>query len=64
VRWRTVVTSTSSSAPRPHTGGEPGIYLIDSSGIFRILQSGLRKAWSDQLAAGVIVICPIVSWNS
>ena len=38
----------------------PGIYLIDTSGIFRILQSGLRKAWSDQLAAGVIVICPIV----
>ena len=42
----------------------PGIYLIDSSGIFRIQQSGLRKAWSDKLAAGVIVICPIVSWNS
>jgi len=38
----------------------PGIYLVDTSGIFRILQSGLRKAWSDQLAAGVIVICPIV----
>jgi hypothetical protein len=38
----------------------PGIYLIDTSGMFRILQSGLRKAWSDQLAAGVIAICPIV----
>ena len=37
-----------------------GIYLIDTSGMFRILQSGLRKAWSDQLAAGVIAICPIV----
>jgi len=38
----------------------PGLYLIDTSGIFRILQSELRKAWSDQLAAGVISICPIV----
>ena len=38
----------------------PGIYLIDTPGRFRILQSGLRKAWSDQLAAGVIAICPIV----
>ncbi|HEY3733842.1 MAG TPA: PIN domain nuclease [Streptosporangiaceae bacterium] len=38
----------------------PGLYLIDTSGLFRILQSELRKAWSDQLAAGVIAICPIV----
>ncbi|HEY2579998.1 MAG TPA: PIN domain nuclease [Streptosporangiaceae bacterium] len=38
----------------------PGLYLIDTSGIFRILQAELRKAWSDQLAAGVISICPIV----
>jgi predicted nucleic acid-binding protein len=38
----------------------PGLYLIDTSGIFRILQADLRKAWSDQLAAGVISICPIV----
>jgi predicted nucleic acid-binding protein len=36
------------------------IYLIDTSGLFRILQSDLRKAWSDQLAAGVIATCPIV----
>src|SRR5260221_13079124 len=28
--------------------------------MFRILQADLRKAWSDQLAAGVIAICPIV----
>jgi predicted nucleic acid-binding protein len=28
--------------------------------MFRILQAELRKAWSDQLAAGVIAICPIV----
>jgi predicted nucleic acid-binding protein len=34
--------------------------LIDTSGLFRILQSELRKAWSDQLAAGVIAVCPIV----
>jgi hypothetical protein len=38
----------------------PALYLIDTSGLFRILQSGLRKAWSDHLAAGVIAICPIV----
>jgi predicted nucleic acid-binding protein len=36
------------------------LYLIDTSGLFRILQSDLRKAWSDQLAAGVIATCPIV----
>jgi predicted nucleic acid-binding protein len=36
------------------------LYLIDTSGIFRILQSEARKAWSDQLTAGVIAICPIV----
>jgi predicted nucleic acid-binding protein len=38
----------------------PAIYLIDTSGLFRILQGTLRKAWSDQLAAGVIAVCPIV----
>jgi predicted nucleic acid-binding protein len=38
----------------------PAIYLIDTSGLFRILQAELRKAWSDQLAAGVIAVCPIV----
>jgi len=37
-----------------------GLYLIDTSGMFRILQGDLRKAWSDQLAAGVIAVCPIV----
>ena len=36
------------------------LYLIDTSGLFRILQSELRKAWSDQLVAGVIAICPAV----
>ena len=37
-----------------------GLYLIDTSGMFRILQGELRKAWSDQLAAGVIAVCPVV----
>jgi predicted nucleic acid-binding protein len=36
------------------------LYLIDISGMFRILQGELRKAWSDQLAAGVIAVCPVV----
>lgn len=38
----------------------PAIYLIDTSALFRILQADLRTAWSDQLAAGVIAVCPIV----
>lgn len=38
----------------------PALYLIDTSGLFRILQGDLRKAWSDQLVAGVIAMCPIV----
>ncbi|MGH3300345.1 MAG: PIN domain nuclease [Streptosporangiaceae bacterium] len=38
----------------------PAIYLIDTSGLFRILQAQLRKAWSDHLAAGVIAVCPVV----
>jgi predicted nucleic acid-binding protein len=39
----------------------PALYLIDTSGMFRILQdSKLRQAWSDQLAAGVIAICPVI----
>jgi hypothetical protein len=38
----------------------PALYLIDTSGLFRILQSELRKAWSDHLAAGVIATCPVV----
>jgi predicted nucleic acid-binding protein len=36
------------------------LYLIDTSGLFRILQGNLRKAWSDHIAAGVIAICPLV----
>ncbi len=38
----------------------PALYLIDTSGVFRILQDKLRQAWSDQLAGGVIAICPVV----
>ncbi len=38
----------------------PALYLIDTSGVFRILQDKLRQAWSDHLAAGVIAICPLV----
>lgn len=38
----------------------PALYLIDTSGLFRILQSKLRQAWSDELAAGVIAVCPVV----
>jgi predicted nucleic acid-binding protein len=36
------------------------LYLIDTSGLFRILQGELRRAWPDQLVAGVIATCPIV----
>jgi predicted nucleic acid-binding protein len=38
----------------------PALYLIDTSGLFRILQDKLRQAWSDQLLAGVIAVCPVV----
>jgi predicted nucleic acid-binding protein len=38
----------------------PALYLIDTSGLFRILQDKLRQAWADELASGVIAICPVV----
>ena len=38
----------------------PAIYLIDTSGLFRIFQLQWRNAWAEQLAAGVIAVCPIV----
>jgi predicted nucleic acid-binding protein len=38
----------------------PALYLIDTSGLFRILQGTFRAAWSDHLAAGVVAVCPIV----
>jgi len=38
----------------------PALYLVDTSGLFRILQDKLRQAWAGELAAGVIAICPVV----
>jgi predicted nucleic acid-binding protein len=38
----------------------PALYLIDTSGLFRILQDKHRHAWADQLTAGVIATCPVV----
>jgi predicted nucleic acid-binding protein len=38
----------------------PALYLIDTSGLFRILQDKLRQAWAGELAAGVIAVCPVV----
>ena len=38
----------------------PAIYLIDTSGLFRILQEQHRQAWADQLTSGVIATCPVV----
>src|SRR6516165_10362625 len=37
----------------------PALYMIDTSGLFRILQDKIRQAWSEQLAAGVIATCPL-----
>jgi predicted nucleic acid-binding protein len=34
--------------------------LIDTSGLFRILQKEYRAAWSDFLTSAVIAVCPIV----
>lgn len=38
----------------------PALYLIDTSGLFRIFKTSCGKAWSDQLAAGVIAVCPVL----
>lgn len=38
----------------------PAIYLVDTSGLFRIATEPYRKSWADQLTAGVVAICPIV----
>jgi len=35
-------------------------YLVDTSGLFRILQEQHRQAWADQLTSGVIATCPVV----
>lgn len=34
--------------------------LIDTSGLFRILQREIRPIWEEHLAAGVIAVCPLV----
>ena len=37
------------------------VYLIDTSGLLRILADPkLRQAWSDALTAGIVATCPIV----
>jgi predicted nucleic acid-binding protein len=38
----------------------PALYLIDTSGLFRILQEQHRGVWVDQMTAGVISTCPLV----
>jgi predicted nucleic acid-binding protein len=38
----------------------PALYLIDTSGLFRILQERHREVWMDQMTAGVIATCPLV----
>jgi predicted nucleic acid-binding protein len=38
----------------------PALYLIDTSGLFRILQEQHRQEWMDQMTAGVIATCPLV----
>lgn len=35
-------------------------FLIDTSGLARILQKEHRTAWVDFLSAGVIAVCPVV----
>ena len=36
------------------------LYLINTSGLFRILQEKVRTAWADEITAGVIATCPAV----
>jgi predicted nucleic acid-binding protein len=38
----------------------PPLYLVDTSGLFRLLQDKHRQAWADHLTAGVIATCPVV----
>ncbi|MFG1921657.1 PIN domain nuclease [Cryptosporangium sp. NPDC048952] len=35
-------------------------FLIDTSGLARILQKEHRAAWADFLSAGVVAVCPVV----
>jgi len=36
------------------------LYLIDTSGLFRISQDKVRAAWAEEITAGVIATCPVV----
>jgi predicted nucleic acid-binding protein len=36
------------------------LYLIDTSGVFRLLQKDLRPKWSEYVEEGVIAVCPLV----
>lgn len=36
------------------------VYLIDSSGLFRVLEGKHRQIWAEELAAGVVATCPVV----
>lgn len=38
----------------------PALYLIDTSGLSRILKEQHRDAWAGQLTSGVIATCPVV----
>lgn len=35
-------------------------FLIDTSGLFRILHPDMRPIWEEQLTSGIIAICPVV----
>ncbi|WP_206503823.1 PIN domain nuclease [Streptomyces chrestomyceticus] len=36
------------------------LYLIDTSGLFRILGKPLRERWHQQINNGIIALCPVV----
>ncbi|HRY11735.1 MAG: PIN domain nuclease [Tetrasphaera sp.] len=38
----------------------PSRFLIDTSGLVRILQRDTRAVWEDHLTAGIIAVCPVV----
>jgi predicted nucleic acid-binding protein len=38
----------------------PARFLIDTSGLARILQKEHRAVWADFLSAGMIAVCPVV----
>lgn len=36
------------------------IYLVDTSGLFRLPTEPARSRWEDQLSSGLIAVCPVV----